>query len=153
RFTLALLVAAAIAGNSTTAAPNQSAAAEALWNQSIVAKGGRARLKAVRNLVVTERTTYTGSQRSEMTTGFTRQRLYAFPARLWEFVDERPGKLGFHVQSFDIEQRLGWSGAGRLPDRQSLVDDSAHRMLEGQILYLLETAFLELEPTASRVGN
>jgi hypothetical protein len=152
RLTLAFLLAAAVAGISPAAAPDQRADAEALWNQAVAAKGGRDRLEAVRNLVVTERTTYTKSTRADMTTGFTRQRLYVFPARLWEFVDERPGKLGFHMQSFDLEQRVGWSGAGRLPDRQGIIDGVTNDLLHGQLLYLLETAYLKPEPTGARSG-
>jgi hypothetical protein len=100
---------------------------------------------------VTERTTY--SRNTRVDPGFTRQRLYVLPARLWEFVDHRPGKLGFGVQSFDLERRVGWSSAGPLPDRQGLVDGVRNDLIQGQLLYLLETAFLKPKPTGARSGT
>lgn len=152
RLTLALLIAAAAVAP-TAAGPDQKADAEALWKQAITAKGGRVRLEAVRNLVVTERTIYNRSPRPDMTTGLTRQRLYVLPAQLWEFVDERPGRLGSSLTIFDVERLSGWSSTGRLTDGQGLADGIKNRLLHGQLVYLLETAFLKPEPVRSRSGR
>ena len=152
RHTLALLL-AAVALAPTAASPDQKADAEALWNQAIASKGGRTRLEAVQSLIVTERTEYNRSPRPDMTTGFTRQRLYVFPARLWEFVDERPGRLGSSLTVFDVEQLSGWSSTGRLTDGQGLADGIKNRLIHGQLVYLLETAFLKPEPTGTRSGT
>ncbi|MGB7217660.1 MAG: hypothetical protein WBD07_02530 [Vicinamibacterales bacterium] len=151
RLPFTLLFAAVLAGAPTTAAPGQRADAEALWNQAVAAKGGRARLEAVRNLVVTERTVY--SRNTRVDPGFMRQRLYVLPARLWEFVDHRPGILGFGLQIVDLDQRVGWSAAGPLPAREGIFDGVRNDLLHGQLLYLIETAFLKPEPVRSRSGR
>ncbi|OFV91668.1 MAG: hypothetical protein A3G76_03940 [Acidobacteria bacterium RIFCSPLOWO2_12_FULL_65_11] len=151
RLTIALLFSAAAAGASATAGPDQNVEAAMLWNQAVAAKGGRAKLEAVRNLVVTERTIYAPGNRLDP--GFTRQRLYVFPARLWVFFDHQPGTLGNGFQVFDLEQPVGWNDVGRLPDRKTLVDDATYDLLEGQFLYLLETAFMKPVPTGTRSGR
>lgn len=149
RLALALLL-AAVVSTSTAAHPDEKDDAVVLWNQAVDAKGGRARLEAVRNIVVTDRTRYPRSPRPDLTTGLTRQRLYVFPTRVWEFLDERPGLFGVSLSIYDLQQAVGWNAAGRIPDRGGIVDDVTYKLLHGQFMYLLETAFLKPEPLSSR---
>src|SRR5882762_2841705 len=121
RLTLALLLTLA-AGVERTEGQDRKAAAESLWNQAVAAKGGRVTLESVRNLVVTERTTYTRTRLREYDPGFTRQRLYVFPSKLWQFVDHRPGKLGFTLSVLDLEHPVLWSVSGPFPASQGTID-------------------------------
>ncbi len=148
---LVVLFVTALAASLPTAGFDTKAAAEALWNQAVQAKGGRDRLRAVRNLVVTTHGSFPNSARPDLTN--TVQQLYVFPSRFWQVVEvTRPGELG-HLAIFDVERRMGWGTRGRFPDRQGIVDSYVYRILKGQFFYLLETAFLQPEPVAIRSGR
>jgi hypothetical protein len=139
RVLLALLF-VALTGVPTAAAPDQKADAETLWEQAIAAKGGRENLLAVRSLVVTER----GSGRSPRCQGDNvLQTLYVFPSLFWRFGCDG---LGPGLLIFDFKQRVAWGDGGRLPE--NFVDD--YFMLEGQLLFLLESASVKPDPVAVR---
>ncbi len=149
---LIVLFVTAFAASQPTAGSDTKAEAEALWNQAVQAKGGRDRLLAVRNLVVTIHTAFVNSPRPDLTDG-TGQQLYVFPSRYWQAgEDKQPGAL-WRLTIIDVERRVGWGNQGRLPGRQSFVDEFVYRMLRGQFFYLLETAFLQPEPVATRPGR
>ncbi len=148
---LVVLFVTALAASPPTAGSDTKAAAEALWNQAVQAKGGRDRLRAVRNLVVTTHASFPNSPRPDLTN--TVQELYVFPSRFWQVVEvTRPGELG-HLAIFDVERRVEWWNDGRSQVSQGIVDDYVYRILKGQFFYLLETAFLQPEPVATRPGR
>lgn len=147
---VALLMAAVmevVAGAS--AQQDEQAVAQALWDQAIAAKGGRARLEGVRNLVVTKESRSRGST-GEVLTFF--QRLYVFPAHFWEVADFRP-VLGVGQRIFDLEHNVGWGTGSAAIEGQGFVDWFTYDMLEGQFLYLLETPFLKPSVSRSRSGS
>lgn len=120
--------------------------AQRLWEQAITAKGGRERLYAVRNMVVSWR----GNKHVD---------LYVFPSKLWRWMDDRPSPIGLAVEMHNLERnlayltypndpesprRLGQSGRGSVPLR------------DAQLYYLLETRWIRPEPigvTSGRVGR
>src|SRR5262245_24840498 len=125
---LALLV-MLVATATSTATQNEKAAADALWIQALSAKGGLAKLEQVRNFVVTEKTTYSDNK---LDPGFTRQRLYALPSRIWEFVDHRPGQLGFGLGVvLDLENPVQWTSNGAIEARQEIMDSATYNLLQG----------------------
>ncbi|MGB7217315.1 MAG: hypothetical protein WBD07_00780 [Vicinamibacterales bacterium] len=148
RWLLVLLV-AAVGGVSTSAFPAQERDAKTLWEQAIQAKGGRARLEGVRNLVVTSRTesvlvtSRTTVERTPERDWF-RQWLYVFPGRRWQLIDFRPGRPSFSLMAFDLDRHSWWNQSGgplRWTEGQANV--FRYEMLKGQFLYLLESAFLK----------
>ncbi len=66
--------------------------AQKIWEQAIVAKGGRKRLEGVENVVVSTFGTYklsTGRSNKVRT-----EALFVFPNKTWAWVDTRPDKFG-----------------------------------------------------------
>src|SRR5712692_9236817 len=69
--------------------------ARRLWEQAIAAKGGRERLSAVRNVVVSHG-------------GHWNVTLYVFPNKLWQWSDDRPTWLGLSVEMHNLERRVAY---------------------------------------------
>jgi hypothetical protein len=149
RLTVVLLITAV--ASVTNAERQDRTTARMLWDLAIEAKGGRATLESVSNLLVTERTIYT--RNTQIDPGYVRQRLYALPARLWTFVDHRPGMLGFGLSVLDLERPVLWRTDGPFPADQGTIDGVRNDLLHGQLIYLLETRFLRPEPTGARSGT
>ena len=59
----------------------------------MAAKGGRDRLRAIRNFVVTSRQEFSRSPRPEVAVYEARERLAVLPDKLWEYTDYRPGLM------------------------------------------------------------
>lgn len=148
---VAVLLAASV-GVSSTAGQHQRADAEALWSQAVAAKGGRAKLETVRNLVVTWTAKPARPARPEVSSRarIIGQRLYVFPGRFWEFTDARPSILGVSQRIYDLERADGWGPVASPIRGQGFDDGFRYHMLEGQLLYLLETAFMKPVPTGAR---
>jgi hypothetical protein len=132
------------------------AQAERLWEQAVEAKGGRARLRAVRNFVAASNSRYQRSPRPDVAAGISEESLYVLPGRWWSFWDYRPGRLGYGVNVFDFDKQVGWlSSDGRQAsrlDRQDIFDDFLYRFRRAQFVYLLETESVKPTPVNARTA-
>ena len=115
--------------------------AEALWARALAAKGGAERLHAIRNFVISEsaplKVTRFAAQENDVI-------VCEPPGKWWEFLDYRPGLLGFSTQVLDLEKRLhlysegGDSRSGSF--RPADLDGALSRMTYLQLVYFMETA-------------
>ena len=127
-------------------------AAEALWEQAVAAKGGRERLAAIRSFAIQKRTEFGRLMLRDVATGKVSQIVCALPDGWWEFLDFRPGKMGYSVKAANARTGLGWStqGGSAAPFRRR--DNSlAYRMRQLQYVYFLETS--AVRSIAVRAGH
>lgn len=146
-----------------TVAENQQAQsgsqpeAERLWELAIAAKGGRERLRAVRNLVVTSRATYRLSM-------FRRGQLhyeefYVFPSKMWAWYDDRPSRFGLYIRMYNLDRNLFYLASlsdPESPRRSERMPDHEWAIVQPQLLYLMETEWARPVPisaTRSRIGR
>src|SRR5688572_27523992 len=111
-----------------------------VWEQAIAAKGGRARLHAIRNFVITSETKLSNSPRPEVATREYIERLTVLPNRFWQFADYRPGLMGTQGLMLDLARRQVWD-SNRRP-APLMLEDLTHSLHESQFLYFLETSSL-----------
>ena len=70
--------------------------AERIWEQAIEAKGGRERLYAVRNAVVSSKGIYRTSRGKD--NKIRQEEFYVFPDMFWAWSDYRPDVFGLRVE-------------------------------------------------------
>jgi hypothetical protein len=126
--------------------------AKVLWEEAIRAKGGRERLHAIRNFVMSSSETFPHSPRPDVISHEYSECLYVMPTRYWEYYDYRPGKMGDNGLALDTNQHRVLNQPGRGP-AQGLYEDLVSRLREGQVVYLMETAFVRPEPVGVKRGR
>jgi hypothetical protein len=149
-FVLPALLSVALTHAHASQTDQQTAAA--IWEQAIAAKGGRERLAAIHSFAIHEKTVFNHPV-AGIAAGKVDQVVCVLPDRWWEFLDYRPGKMGYSVTSADARTGLGWSTMGG-PARPYLRPNTglAHRLRRLQYVYFLETSAVRPTPTrASRV--
>lgn len=122
--------------------------ARQLWEQAMTAKGGRARLCAVRNMVVTHR-------------GNKDVALYVFPNKIWQWTDDRETPIGLAVMMVNMDANLGYVTRSDDPQSPIKMDERWRRsmtyfLLYAQLYYLLETQWVKPVPvgvTSGRAGR
>lgn len=131
--------------------------AERLWEQAIAAKGGRERLYAVENMVVSSR--LQGRKNLVKRVEFPAEELYVFPNKLWRWVDSRPSPLGLQVEMFDLERSIGYFAYPNDPTsprkRTEIYPRERQFIFYAQLLYLMESRWLKPKPLAAgaeRIG-
>ncbi len=126
-----------------------------LWDQAISAKGGRDRLAGIRSFAIQQRTRFKGLMLREMAVGKVDQIVCELPDAWWEFLDYRPGLMGYSVLVVNARTGLGWASHGG-PASPLLRRDThtAFRMRQLQYVYFLETRSVQPTPLrASRVRH
>ncbi len=123
----------------TTADPN----AAALWEQAIEAKGGRARLHAVTDILESY------SDKSHVG-------LYVLPSRLWDWTDDRPTPLGVYVRMINLDHDLfydvhEWDSG--TPVNRGKRNASEDPIVDIQLYYLLETQWVKPVPVRVYGGS
>ena len=97
---VAILLAAGL--QSSVSTPSADVAdVSRVWDAAVAAKGGRARLGAIRNMVLSSQS---ARRRMLKTTTVIRETLIEPPGRVWAFVDSRPSKIGFYVELVDVQR-------------------------------------------------
>src|SRR6185503_12915627 len=76
--------------------------ARALWEQAIIAKGGRDQLYRVNSLVLSYRETVRNFLGIAVHSGIV-ERLYVFPDKSWGWDDGLPPPFRLSIQSVDLE--------------------------------------------------
>jgi hypothetical protein len=125
----------------TNADPN----AAALWEQAIEAKGGRARLHSVANILESY------SDKSAVS-------LYVFPSKLWEWTDDRPTPLGVYVEMINLERDLSYiiredSGVPANKGKYSAKGRGEWPLSQIQLCFLLETHWVKPVPVVLLSGT
>jgi hypothetical protein len=126
--------------------------ARAVWEEAIRAKGGRARLHAIRTFAMSSYEEFAHSPRPDVITHEFIEQLYAPPSRFWEYDDYRPGKMGDGGLALDTNQHRVFTAPDRGP-AQGLYEDLVYRLRNGQFLYLMETAYVQPEPIGLKRGR
>lgn len=125
--------------------------AERLWEQAITAKGGRERLYAVENMVVSSR--LQGRKNLIQKVEFPTEELYVFPSKVWRWVDSRPSVFGLHVEISDLERGGGYFVYPDDPTspRKIRIDPREKQFFfYTQLLYLMETKWQKPRLLATR---
>ena len=125
--------------------------ARAVWEEAIRAKGGRERLHAVRNFISSSNAPF-NTRRRDVARHEYIERLYLLPNRFWEYYDFRPGKMGDGGLALDTDQHRVLSPPGR-GSAQRLYEDLVYRLRNGQIVYLMETAYVQPELVGAKRGR
>jgi len=114
--------------------------AQQLWEQLIMAKGGRERLRNVRTMVQSERTrVMTGDEHWV--------RAYVFPDRVWQWADMSSTVLGMELSVYNLSTGRGYSvrpntGPPTETTGPKSMQAGRHFLHEAQLIYLNETAWL-----------
>lgn len=136
-------------------AQRQQKEAERLWEQAIAAKGGRDRLYAVRNMVI--------STKKETSSLFNKNRvrreeLLVFPNKYWFWDDNRPSVFGLVVSMYNYDSNMSYVISEGEPYHQAEPIKNAQKnkaIRNDQLSFLLETKWLKpilVNASAGRVG-
>jgi hypothetical protein len=143
--------------------------AKVLWEQAIAAKGGRAQLHAVCNLLVTSKIKY--DKPPEGYHGENHVILFALPDKYWFWYDDRPGGFGKEISTYDFGANMGWEVGERTglekyeylpPEVAAKASRDARLGSDGwawrkrqfeefQFIYLMETKWLQPKITGARI--
>lgn len=133
--------------------------AEALWEQAIAAKGGRARLAQVNSLAISYEETARNLLGRVVHRGQV-ERLYVFPDKSWSWDDGLPPPFHLTVNMFNRERRTSCTVSTDAPAPRCSEPrdaDSFFHQGEGlartQYLYLLETKWTQPAPLAATAGR
>jgi len=130
-----------------TQAPRADTQAEAqrLWELAIAAKGGRERLYAVRNMIISTN----GSKYHSV-------ELHVFPNKFWRWTGE-PEPFGQSANMYNLEQRVAYTsdsgrpGAAAVKLHESNLGGGHIELVDAQLLYLMETRWVK--PTLVGVSS
>lgn len=127
--------------------------AELLWAQVIAAKGGRERLYAVKNMVLSSRINYRKNLFIPVELHF--EELYEFPAKHWMWADEREsGVFGITVEMVNLERKLSYLSYPNdpaSPRKLEIYPRDSEPIFEAQLVYLTESQWLKPIPVSKRI--
>jgi hypothetical protein len=117
--------------------------AERIWDQAIEAKGGRERLYAVRNVVISSKGIYRTSHNRGNT--IRQEEFYVFPDKFWAWSDYRPDVFGLRVEMVNWETKAHYLVSPDAPrdEPRGMPTGGSDQIMEGRIYYLLETKWLK----------
>jgi hypothetical protein len=156
QFTLSLTITSAVAAQEHLAAD-----AAKIWEQAIAAKGGRERLKAVRNLAITSSGSYKAllftiqpgrqvKSKTSKPSGLYREELFVFPVKYWSWVDYRPAVFGLVIHVYDYTQNMKYvitDGEPNHPAEPIEEKEMKRRpLLFVELMYLLESNWVAPKP-------
>lgn len=124
--------------------------AKALWEQALVAKGGRDQLYGVNSLVLSYQEAVRNFLGIVVHRGIV-ERLYVFPDKSWGWDDGLPPPFRLSIQSVDLERNVRCHVyAGTKPTcgvaRQTGSPSEDEGILQAQYLYLMETRWVRPIP-------
>ena len=130
--------------------------AERLWELAIAAKGGRERLYAVRNMVISRRAEYTTHlfKKNQV----HQEGLYVFPNKYWFWNDLRPDVFGLNVKMYNFDSNMCYSITPENPHQppEPITRTPSDKTLaDVQLSYLLETRWFKpvlVKASSGRVG-
>lgn len=128
--------------------------AEALWEEAVRAKGGRERLHAVENLLISSSVDVRGKRGSAIT---ETERLYAMPGRAWIFKHTADNDVSLEATVINFGRGLctltlapvGMSGS--VPGLTPCVPTvSVQYLVQEPVIYLMETRWVRPVPVRAR---
>lgn len=125
-----------------------------LWEQAIAAKGGRERLHAVRNMVISTRGEY--HSRLLKRNQIRREELLVFPNRYWFWDDYRPDVLGLRVSMYNYDSNMKYAISEGEPNQapEPIAKGKRNKALRNdQLSFLLETQWLKPTLIKARTGT
>lgn len=148
----------------------QALNAQQIWEESLVAKGGRERLHSVRNMVISSSGEYKPlklkikpdgevSSRSGKLSGKFSEELYVFPDMHWSWTDYRPAVFGLQVRMYNYETNTKYvisEGEPNHPAEPFTEIELAGRGFPViQLMYLMESKWLKpklVKVTTEKIG-
>jgi hypothetical protein len=136
---------------------SQPAEAIQIWEQAIAAKGGRHRLHAVGNMVISTRGEY--ASRLLKKNQDRREELIVFPNKYWFWDDYRPDVFGLIVSMYDYDRNLSYVITGVEPHSPLKPIKGTQRnkaIRNAQLSFLLESKWLRptiVKASTERIGT
>lgn len=118
--------------------------AQRLWELVIAAKGGRERLFAVRNMVISSRGEYASSALRK--NHVRREELLVFPHKYWFWDDYRPDVFGLSVSMYDYDNNISYLITDSDPYHppEPMANRQRNKALRNdQLSFLLETRWFK----------
>jgi hypothetical protein len=139
--TLCLCSHASVAGSQTDS--KRLSLAQQVWEQAIVAKGGRERLESVRSIFISQRSKYWhGLKRYEVFS----EELTVFPGKSWSWTDYRPDVFGLTVEMYNFDRGIKYFSNADVPPPQPHAISGYETVVShtyGLLGYLMETKWLK----------
>ena len=121
--------------------------ARELWEQMLVAKGGRSRLLEVKSMLQTERLSLFATRPGLKDTKTEMVRLFVFPDREWQWYDAGSTVFGLSLEVYNLGLNVGYIARPSEPMYQMKnLRGGANKLWETQLLYLQESASVHPEP-------
>lgn len=149
------LIYAALAVSNAGGANETKQGAEQIWEQTIAAKGGRGRLYAVRNMLISSRAEYATHLFKKNQN--RREELFVFPNKYWFWDDYRPDVFGLTMEMYNYDSRMSYAiTQDDLHPPEPITDTHRNKALRNvQLAYLLETKWLKpalVKASTGRIG-
>lgn len=141
--------------NSTDRNASTQREAGRLWEQLIAAKGGRERLYAVHNIVISSRGQY---NRGLKTNPLREEAIYVFPNKVWSWRDYRPDVFGLVVKMINYDSNMEYiitPDAPHAPPMPITDRQNRYSLMFDLLEYLPETKWLKPVPvkaSKARIG-
>ena len=152
---IVLCVQVTVAAEQTKSQDGSKQRAEALWEQAVVAKGGRERLYQVNSMLISYQETVRNFLGIAVHRGLV-ERLYVFPDKSWSWDDGLPPPFHLTVSMFNLERNISCSAyAGATSPKCMKPKDATSFFNQGeglarvQYLYLLETKWIKPAPVST----
>jgi len=125
--------------------------AEQVWACAITAKGGRERLHAVRNVLISSSGMYTTSRGKK--NRIRQEELYVFPSKFWAWSDYRPDVFGLRVEMVNFDLKRHYIVTPDDPkDEGRGMPSLGNQIMDGQLYYLFETEWLKPTLLKATIG-
>lgn len=141
-----------VAAEQTKSKDGSKQKVEALWEQAVVAKGGRERLYQVNSLLISYQETVRNFLGIVIHRGLV-ERLYVFPDKSWSWDEGLPPPFHPTVSMFNLERNIScrmYAGAASPkctePKDAASFFNQSEGLVRAQYLYLLETKWVKPAP-------
>ncbi|HZE71870.1 MAG TPA: hypothetical protein VE135_20365 [Pyrinomonadaceae bacterium] len=125
-----------------------------LWDQAIAAKGGRERLDAVRNLIISSGAKYRTSAFKE--NHIRQEMLYALPNKFWTWNDLRPDVFGLRIEMYNYDTNVKYVITDGEPNHQPepITDNKRKELFLNSLLPVLpESKWLKPVLVKASIGS
>jgi len=127
----------------------ENEAAQRLWEQAIAAKGGREKLHSVRTMAVSLRAAYDLGRLGKTNSHYVW--VYAFPDKLWSWLDDRPSDFGLNVTLYNGERQevqtlMSGMTSPKLAQGPGVGQGDRYFLLRDQLAFLMETQWVRPVP-------
>src|SRR5258706_5412523 len=128
--------------------------ARRIWEQSVSAKGGRERLQSVQNVAISTIGNYTNGSGKSNTV--RTEAFFAFPNKIWRWMDYRPDVLGLTVETYNFDTGVKYiiNSDNHPPIPQAVrPTEKSTGHSHGLLSYFLETKWLKPELVSASTGR